>query len=86
MLPGDVLIADEGNDRLLVVNPSGRIVWQFPRPGDLAPGTSFLEPDDAFFTPNAKPAPPNSAPAFAMFFSAAAVLFAVQHHLLNQDR
>ena len=53
-LPGDVLIADEGNDRLLVVNPAGDIVWQFPRPGNLAPGQSFLEPDDAFFTPNGR--------------------------------
>ncbi len=53
-LPGDVLIADEGNNRLLVVSPSGKIVWQFPRPGDLPPGTTFLEPDDAFFTPNGR--------------------------------
>ena len=49
-LAGDVLIADEGNNRLVVVNPAGRIVWQFPQPGDLAPGQSFLSPDDAFFT------------------------------------
>ena len=54
VLPGDVLIADEGNNRIIVVNPAGTIVWQFPRPGDLAPGTTFLEPDDAFFTPNGK--------------------------------
>ena len=51
VLPGDVLIADEGNNRLLVVNPAGDIVWQFPQPGDLAPGQTFLSPDDAFFTP-----------------------------------
>ena len=50
VLPGDVLIADEGNNRLLVVDPTGRIVWQFPRPGELPVGTTFLEPDDAFFT------------------------------------
>ncbi len=54
VLPGDVLIADEGNNRLLLVDPTGRIVWQFPRPGDLPPGTTFLEPDDAFFTANGK--------------------------------
>jgi DNA-binding beta-propeller fold protein YncE len=54
VLPGDVLIADEGNNRLLAVSPTGQIVWQFPRPGDLATGTSFLEPDDAFFTANGK--------------------------------
>ncbi len=54
VLPGDVLIADEGNDRLLVVSPSGQILWQFPAAGDLSPGTSFLSPDDAFFTPSGK--------------------------------
>lgn len=54
VLPGDVLIADEGNDRLLVVDPAGKIVWRFPLPGDLAPSTSFTSPDDAFFTPNGK--------------------------------
>ncbi len=52
VLPSDVLIADEGNNRLLVVSPTGQIVWQFPVKGDLAPGQTFLEPDDAFFTPN----------------------------------
>ena len=50
VLPGDVLIADKANSRLLIVNPQGRIVWKFPRPGDLRPGQSFLVPDDAFFT------------------------------------
>jgi DNA-binding beta-propeller fold protein YncE len=54
VLPGDVLVADEGNNRLLVVDPAGKIVWQFPRPGDLARGTTFLEPDDAFFTPSGR--------------------------------
>ncbi len=49
-LPGDVLIADEDNSRLLVVSPTGRIVWQFPGPRGLAKGVSFLRPDDAFFS------------------------------------
>jgi len=53
-LPADLLIADESNNRLLVVDPTGKVVWQFPRPGDLAPHQSFLIPDDAFFTPNGK--------------------------------
>lgn len=53
-LPADILIADRSNNRLLIVDPTGKIVWQFPRPGDLAPGQSFLIPDDAFFTPNGK--------------------------------
>ena len=51
-LPGDVLIADHKNDRLLIVDPQGRIRWQFPQPGDLAKGQTFPVPDDAFFTPD----------------------------------
>ncbi len=54
VLPSDVLIADRNNNRLLIVDPQGNIVWQFPKPGDLAPGQSFLTPDDAFFTPNGR--------------------------------
>lgn len=50
VLPGPILIADEGNNRLLIVDPQGRIRWQFPRPGDLALGQTFQLPDDAFFT------------------------------------
>jgi hypothetical protein len=51
-LPGDVLIADKANNRLLEVDPRGRVVWRFPRPGDLAPGQTFQVPDDAFFSPD----------------------------------
>lgn len=54
VLPAPVLIADRTNNRLLVVNPQGQIVWQFPQPGDLAPGQTFQIPDDAFFTPDGK--------------------------------
>jgi hypothetical protein len=50
VLPAPVLIADRTNNRLLIVDQKGEIVWQFPRPGDLGPGQTFLVPDDAFFT------------------------------------
>ncbi len=50
VLPGDVLIADRSNNRLLVVDPQGRIVWRFPRPGR----RSLPLPDDAFFSPNGR--------------------------------
>ena len=53
-LPGDVLIADHKNNRLLIVDPQGRVRWQFPQPGDLANGQTFPVPDDAFFTPDGK--------------------------------
>lgn len=50
MLPGDVLIADRSNNRLLVIDPQGRIVWQFPRPGH----DGLPVPDDAFFSPDGR--------------------------------
>jgi outer membrane protein assembly factor BamB len=50
VLPGDVLIADRSNDRLLVVDPHGRIVWRFPQPGR----RSLPLPDDAFFSPDGR--------------------------------
>src|SRR5439155_26662886 len=51
VLPGNVLIADKANNRLLEVDPRGHVVWRFPRPGDLAPRQTFQVPDDAFFGP-----------------------------------
>jgi outer membrane protein assembly factor BamB len=50
-VPGYVLIADRNNNRLLIVSPTGRIVWRFPHPGDVRHGQSFHDPDDAFFAP-----------------------------------
>jgi len=47
-----VLIADKANNRLLVVSPQGQVLWQWPQPGDLAAGQTFLIPDDAFVTPD----------------------------------
>ena len=54
VLPADLLIADKRNNRLIVIDPQGRLVWQFPRPGDLATGQTFLIPDDAFFSADGK--------------------------------
>ncbi len=54
VLPGPVLIADSANNRLIEVSPAGRLLWEFPRPGDLAPGQTFLSPDDAFFAPDGR--------------------------------
>ena len=44
VLPGPVLIADEDNDRIILVDPQGRVVWTFPEPGDLRPGETFKSP------------------------------------------
>jgi hypothetical protein len=54
VLPGPVLIADRNNNRLLEVSPQGRVLWRFPQPGDLAPGQTFVLPDDAFFSPDGR--------------------------------
>jgi outer membrane protein assembly factor BamB len=54
VLPAPVLIADHFNDRLVIVDQRGNVVWEFPQPGDLAPGQSFQVPDDAFFTPDGR--------------------------------
>lgn len=51
--PGGLLIADEGNNRLVVVNDSGAIIWQFPVAGSLPPGETFSA-DDAFISPDHK--------------------------------
>jgi hypothetical protein len=47
---GRLLIADRGNDRLLVVNAAKKILWRFPSHAHPAPPGGFYFPDDAFFT------------------------------------
>jgi outer membrane protein assembly factor BamB len=47
---GLLLIADRGNDRLLVVDGKKHVVWTYPRPGT-APSFPFRYDDDAFFCP-----------------------------------
>ncbi len=47
-LPGYLMIADRDNNRIIIVNPSKRIVWRFPARGALRPGQVFAGPDDAF--------------------------------------
>jgi outer membrane protein assembly factor BamB len=44
-----LLIADRGNDRLLLLDDTGRIVWSYPSAGRPAPPGGFYYPDDAFF-------------------------------------
>lgn len=53
-LPGDVLIADEDNHRLLLVDSHGRIRWRFPAAGHLPGGHAFGPPDDAFVSPDGR--------------------------------
>ncbi len=51
---GRLLIADRGNNRLLVVNANKRILWRYPGAGHKAPKGGFYFPDDAFFTDNGR--------------------------------
>jgi hypothetical protein len=46
-LPGDLMIADRGNNRILIVDPAGRVLFRYPGPGD---HTLFFD-DDTFIEP-----------------------------------
>ncbi|HVA72982.1 MAG TPA: kelch repeat-containing protein [Acidimicrobiales bacterium] len=46
---GDLLIADRGNDRLLLVTADKKVLWVFPSLLHPAPPQGFYFPDDAFF-------------------------------------
>jgi N-acetylneuraminic acid mutarotase len=46
---GRLMIADRGNDRLLVVDARKHILWRFPSRAHPAPPGGFYFPDDAFF-------------------------------------
>lgn len=48
------LIADRANDRLIELDPLGRVTWEFPRSGDLGPGQTFKGPVDPSYTPDGK--------------------------------
>jgi hypothetical protein len=46
---GKLLIADRGNDRLLVITADKQVLWSFPSTAHPAPAEGFYFPDDAFF-------------------------------------
>jgi DNA-binding beta-propeller fold protein YncE len=50
-LPSDLLIAENYGSQLLIVNPQGQIVWQFPPAGS---SFQLKYPDDAFFSPDGR--------------------------------
>jgi outer membrane protein assembly factor BamB len=45
---GAILIADRGNDRILLVDQQGTTLWWFPTPGDRRRGVHLNYNDDAF--------------------------------------
>lgn len=44
-----LLIADRGNNRLLLLNDADQVIWTYPSKGKPAPPGGFYFPDDAFF-------------------------------------
>lgn len=53
-LPGALLIADRGNDRIILVNPHHRTLWTFPTARDLARGVYLRFNDDSFVAPGGR--------------------------------
>jgi outer membrane protein assembly factor BamB len=47
-----LLIADRGNNRLLVLDDTNRLIWTYPSVYAAAPPGGFYFPDDAFFAKN----------------------------------
>jgi hypothetical protein len=46
---GQLLIADRGNDRLILVDAARHVLWSYPSKSRPAPNGGFYFPDDAFF-------------------------------------
>ena len=46
---GNLLIADSGNNQILLVNPLGQVIWTYPSATAPAPPGGLIYPDDAFF-------------------------------------
>ena len=53
-LPGALLIADRGNDRMLVVDSHKRRLWYFPTAADRARGVHLHFDDDTFVQPGGR--------------------------------
>jgi outer membrane protein assembly factor BamB len=53
-LPGALLIADRGNNRMLLVDVHRRVLWRFPTAADLARGVRLYFDDDTFVEPGGK--------------------------------
>jgi outer membrane protein assembly factor BamB len=49
-----LLVADRGNNRLLLIDDTGRVIWTYPSPSRRPPPGGFYYPDDAFFVDHGK--------------------------------
>lgn len=52
VLPGDILVADRGSGRLLIISPDKRIAWSMDFHSTGPTGVHSRWPDDAFITPD----------------------------------
>jgi hypothetical protein len=50
-LPGYLLVADRGNNRILVLDPAHHVAFRFPDSADLAAGRKLFYNDDTFVEP-----------------------------------
>jgi outer membrane protein assembly factor BamB len=46
---GQLLVADRGNNRMLLLDPASHVVWRYPSSSTARDPLSFYFPDDAFF-------------------------------------
>jgi len=53
-LPGYLMIADRGNNRILVVNARGEVVFRYPTAAEKAMGRRLVYDDDTFVQPGGK--------------------------------
>jgi hypothetical protein len=53
-LPGYLLIADRGNNRILVVDPGHKVVFEYPSAADLVAGRRLFYNDDTFVEPGGR--------------------------------
>jgi hypothetical protein len=53
-LPGALLIADRGNDRMLLVDSHRKVLWRFPTAADRKLGRHVVFDDDTFVEPGGK--------------------------------
>ena len=53
-LPGAILIADRGNNRILLVDSHHRVLWRYPTRADRARGQHLVFDDDTFVQPGGK--------------------------------
>ena len=53
-LPGGLLIADRGNNRILLVDPGRQTLWSFPTARDRRLGRQLVYDDDTFVEPGGK--------------------------------